>query len=105
MTSATSVEVEVAYAGPGGAFLRPVRVPAPATVRGAIEASGLLVECPEVDLDRSRVGIWSRLAALDAVVQDGDRVEVYRPLLADPKEARRARVSKPPAAGTKQRRT
>ena len=94
MTLERGVTIEVAYVGPsGGAFLRTVRIPAPATIRDAVEASSLLAECPEVDLRRHRVGIWSRLAALDASVVDGDRVEVYRPLGADPKDARRSRVT------------
>ena len=101
MTSAQEAEVEVAYAGPDGAFVRTVRLPMPATVRTAIEASGLLASHPEIDLARNRVGVWSRLATLDAAVADGDRVEVYRPLRADPKAARRARVEAPRKGGKK----
>jgi putative ubiquitin-RnfH superfamily antitoxin RatB of RatAB toxin-antitoxin module len=104
MTSAQEAEVEVAYAGPAGAFVRTVRLRMPATVRTAIEASGLLAAHPEIDLARNRVGVWSRLASLDAAVADGDRVEVYRPLQADPKVARRARVEAPRKGGGKRRR-
>jgi putative ubiquitin-RnfH superfamily antitoxin RatB of RatAB toxin-antitoxin module len=93
MSNPESVEVEVAYAAADGAFLRTVHLPVPANVRGAIEASGLLAACPEVDLARNRVGIWSRFASPEDAVSEGDRVEVYRPLVADPKDARRSRAA------------
>lgn len=93
MSAPESVDVEVAYAAADGAFLRAVRLPVPATVRSAIEASGLLAAHPEIDLARNRVGIWSRLASPEDAVAEGDRVEVYRPLVADPKDARRSRVA------------
>ncbi|MCU0897501.1 MAG: RnfH family protein [Burkholderiales bacterium] len=84
--------------------MRTVRLGMPATVRAALEASGLLAAHPEIDLARNRVGIWNRLATLDAAVADGDRVEVYRPLQADPQAARRARVGAPRKGGNKRRR-
>ena len=93
MTAGQRISVEVAYAWPTGTFLRTVEVRNPATIRDVVEASGLLAHRPEVDLTRNRVGIWSRIATLDSPVADGDRVEVYRPLVADPKEARRSRAS------------
>ncbi|MCU0803620.1 MAG: RnfH family protein [Burkholderiales bacterium] len=95
MKPGRSIAVEVAYAHPGGAFVRRVQIPEPATVRSAIEASGVLQWHPEIDLARNRVGIWSRLAGPDAAVEEGDRVEIYRPLVADPKDARRARINSP----------
>ena len=54
--------------------------------------SGLLQQCPEIDLSRNKVGIFSKMKELDTVLSDGDRVEIYRELKADPKEARRRRV-------------
>ena len=62
------------------------------TVRQAIEASGLMQACRDIDLARNSVGIFSTVCPLDTAVSDGDRVEIYRPLTADPKEARRRRA-------------
>jgi uncharacterized protein len=62
-----------------------------ACVLDAIRASGVLQRHPAIDLTRQRVGIWGRACEPDARLADGDRVEIYRPLAADPKEARRAR--------------
>jgi putative ubiquitin-RnfH superfamily antitoxin RatB of RatAB toxin-antitoxin module len=69
-----------------------LRVPAGTTVRSVIERSRLLERHPEIDLAQNRVGIYARFVSLEALVQDGDRVEVYRPLQADPKELRRQRT-------------
>ncbi len=85
--------VEVVYSLPGQQFVVRVDVSEGATVRDAIERSGLLTAHPEMDLGGvNKVGIWNKLAKLDAVVRDGDRVEIYRPLIADPKEVRRRRA-------------
>lgn len=86
------IEAEVAYALPTVQRCYLVRLAAPATVRAAIESSGVLAEFPDIDLARQRVGIFGRIASLDQLIQPGDRVEIYRPLEADPKEARRDRV-------------
>jgi putative ubiquitin-RnfH superfamily antitoxin RatB of RatAB toxin-antitoxin module len=69
-----------------------LRVPAGTTVRSVIERSRLLERHPEIDLAQNRVGIYARFVSLEALVQNGDRVEVYRPLQADPKELRRQRT-------------
>jgi hypothetical protein len=63
-----------------------------ATVKDAIRASGVLDEFPEIDLASNKVGIFSKLVKLDEAVRDKDRVEIYRPLIADPKEVRRKRA-------------
>jgi putative ubiquitin-RnfH superfamily antitoxin RatB of RatAB toxin-antitoxin module len=63
-----------------------------ATVEDAVSAAGIAARFPEVDLAAARYGIWSRAVAVTARLREGDRVEVYRPLNADPKDARRARV-------------
>jgi uncharacterized protein len=63
-----------------------------ACVVDAIRASGLLREFPEIDLARNTAGIWGKPVALDQVLRSRDRVEIYRPLLVDPKEARRVRA-------------
>ncbi len=63
------------------------------TLQAAIENSGLLAEFPEIDLGKNKLGIWNKLAKPDAVLRDHDRVEIYRPLIADPKEVRKQRAA------------
>jgi putative ubiquitin-RnfH superfamily antitoxin RatB of RatAB toxin-antitoxin module len=87
------INVQVAYALPGEATLIGVRLPAGASVREAIERSGILAKHPEIDLAQSKVGIYSKLVKLDAGLHDRDRIEIYRPLIADPKEMRRQRAA------------
>jgi len=89
---ATFLKVAVAYVGPETQVLRPMEVVPGTTVQGAIEGSGVLDQCPEIDLQRYRVGIYGKLAALEQPLEDGDRVEIYRPLIADPKETRKRRA-------------
>lgn len=78
----------------GQAFELDVQVSAGATVLDAIRASGVLSRYPQIDISTQSVGIWGRRCALDAVLGAGDRVEIYRPLAADPKEARRRRAAR-----------
>jgi uncharacterized protein len=86
------LRVEVVYcAGPGEVDQVELVLPAAASVHDALRASGLLARHPGIDLSGRRVGIWGQLRELDAPLRDGDRVEVYRPLLIDPMQARRAR--------------
>jgi putative ubiquitin-RnfH superfamily antitoxin RatB of RatAB toxin-antitoxin module len=68
-------------------------LPEGATIQQAIERSGLLEEFPEIDLTKNKLGIWNKLAKADAALRDKDRVEIYRPLIADPKEVRRQRAA------------
>ena len=89
MSEAERITVEVAYGRPDEQFLIAVEVPADCTVEAAIRASGVLEKYPEIDLARNRTGIFSRLAKHATVLKAGDRVEIYRPLTADPKEVRR----------------
>lgn len=91
--AAARLTVEVVYASPERQRLVSVSVPAGARVAEAIAASGVLQEFPEIDLTSNRVGIFGQLTRLDEVLRDGDRVEIYRPLIADPKEARRMRAA------------
>ncbi len=70
-----------------------VELPADATVGNAIDASGLLRRYPEINLARNAVGIFGERVTLDRVLEDGERVEIYRPLVANPREARRRRAS------------
>lgn len=88
------IVVEVAYALPEKQYLQRVTLEDGATVEQAIQASGLLSLRTDIDLARNKVGIFSRPAKLQDTVQDGDRVEIYRPLTADPKELRRMRAEK-----------
>ncbi|GJG95527.1 RnfH family protein [Cupriavidus pauculus] len=97
-----TVRVSVCYARPDAAFLKSVDVPAGTTIVAAIQSSGLTDEYREVDPTTMRVGIYGKLKTLDTVVREGDRVEVYRILTADPKTARRKRVQKTRATGVRE---
>ncbi len=85
--------VEVAYALPDQQVILPVLVPVDATVESAIRASGVLDRFADIDLSRQKVGIFSRLVTLNQRLQPRDRIEIYRPLQADPKTARRERAA------------
>jgi len=88
------ITVEVAYALPEKQYLRRVTLDAGATVEQAIAASGLLALRTDIDLAKNKVGVYSRPVKLIDALSDGDRVEIYRPLIADPKELRRQRAEK-----------
>ena len=89
MPERETIRVEVAYALPERQFLVAIDIDSGSTLGDAIRASGVLEAHPEIDLDKNRNGIFSRLTKLDKVLSDGDRVEIYRPLTADPREVRR----------------
>mgnify|MGYP004705840089 FL=1 len=88
------ITVEIVYALPEKQYLRSVTLEEGATVEQAIKASGLLSLRKDIDLTTNKVGIFSRPVKLGDAVQDGDRVEIYRPLIADPKEMRRQRAER-----------
>ena len=88
-----SIKVEVTYPLPHRQESTPLRLPAGSTVQQAVEASGLLAKHPEIDLTKNKVGIYAKLAKLDTVLRERDRVEIYRPLIADPKEVRKQRAA------------
>ncbi len=88
-----TLNIEVAYAEPKRQFLRRITLASGATVADAIAASGLEAEFA-IDASNLAVGVWSKVVARDTPINDGDRVEVYRPLTADPKEARRRRAGR-----------
>ena len=88
------MEVEVVYALPDREDAVRLRLAPGATVADAVRASGVLARHPEIDFARSKLGVYGRLVAAETPLADGDRVEVYRPLLLDPKEARRRRALK-----------
>lgn len=92
-SSAEQVKVEVAYARPEQQLLLEVTVAAGSTLEEAVRASGVLDRFPEIDLGKNQVGVFGKLTPLGARLKAGDRVEVYRPLLADPKEVRKLRAA------------
>ncbi len=96
---AEQITVQVCYATPDYEFLRELRVDAGTTLEQAVRLSGLLREVPQIDLAGAVVGIYAKKKTLDTVLREHDRVEVYRPLLADPKETRRRRAGAKPAQG------
>ncbi|MDP2135701.1 MAG: RnfH family protein [Sulfuritalea sp.] len=90
---AETIRVEVVYALPDRQEIASLNLPAGSTAGQAIEASGLLAKFPEIDLTRNKLGIYAKLAKPDTALRDRDRVEIYRPLIADPKEVRKQRAA------------
>lgn len=90
----TMIKVEVIYAEAEQQCLQSLTVEQHCNVADAIQQSGLLQKFPQIDLAVNKVGIFSRLVTLDTIVQEGDRIEIYRSLLVDPKQARRLRAQK-----------
>jgi putative ubiquitin-RnfH superfamily antitoxin RatB of RatAB toxin-antitoxin module len=90
----TSISVQVCFAKPDTCFLKNLELPAGATIDDAIRQSGVLIRFSEIDLTVWQTGIYGKLKPLDTVLRDRDRIEIYRPLLADPKESRRRRAVK-----------
>lgn len=88
------ISVEVVYALPEKQYQLYVKVEQGSTVEQAIKQSGLLELRREIDLSSNKVGIYSRAVKLSDVVDEGDRIEIYRPLIADPKELRRQRAER-----------
>jgi putative ubiquitin-RnfH superfamily antitoxin RatB of RatAB toxin-antitoxin module len=89
-----SLKIEVVYALRERQVLTLIEVEEGASVREAIEGSGILRQFPEIELTPGRVGVFGKVVDPDSQLRDGDRVEIYRPLEADPKEARRRRVKR-----------
>ena len=86
------IRVSVVYADAQRQFAREIEIAADATVDEAITASGILRDLP--DFTPAGIGIFGRRVARDAHLRDGDRIELYRPLRVDPKEARRLRAKR-----------
>lgn len=87
-----SITVEVAYATPEQQRIIELQVAVACTIEAAIKQSGILELFPDIDLSKQQVGVFSQPRQLTDIVNDGDRIEIYRPLAIDPKEARRARA-------------
>jgi hypothetical protein len=88
------ITIEVVYASKTRQFLKSLKVATGTTVIEAILASGVSEEFPELDIASARLGIFSRFVEKDSLLNSNDRVEIYRPLIIDPKEARRQRATK-----------
>jgi putative ubiquitin-RnfH superfamily antitoxin RatB of RatAB toxin-antitoxin module len=88
------ISIEVAYASANQSWLIPVEVEEGTTVQQAIASSGIMEQCPDINLQTNKVGLFSKIIELDVPVRAGDRIEIYRPLVLDPKEARRLRAEK-----------
>lgn len=87
------ITVEVAYALPHQQLIIPVQVTPETTAEQAIQASNIISKFPEIDLAKNQVGIFGKLTKLDTPLRHMDRVEIYRPLIADPKEVRKQRAA------------
>ena len=90
----TEIMVEVAYALPLEQLILKVKVSGQITAEQAIKASTILDEYPEIDLKINKIGVFGKLVKLDTPLRDLDRVEIYRTLVADPKELRKQRAAK-----------
>ena len=100
MTAEAMIDVEVVYAKPDEQLILTVHGKQGMTLDQAVQESGVLAQYPEIDWETVHVGVFGKIAKRDVVLNDGDRVEIYRPLIADPKEMRKKRA----AEGKKMRR-
>ena len=87
-----SIEIEVIYALSDNQIIRQVSLPVGTTAQQAVELSGIIGISPEIDLSKNKLGIFGKLVVADAILRNRDRVEIYRPLIVDPKERRRRRA-------------
>lgn len=93
MNQHNEITVEVAYALPEEQLIVPIKVETGTTAEQAIYASGIIKKFPDIDLSINKVGIFGKATRLDTVLRHLDRVEIYRPLIADPKEVRKQRAA------------
>ena len=94
MTEQDKISVEVCYALPDKQTLLTLDVEPYDNIESIIKQSGILELYPEIDLAKNKVGVFSKLAKLTDTLHQGDRIEIYRPLIADPKEVRKQRAQK-----------
>ena len=87
-----TIEIEVVYALPDNHVTRQLNLPVGTTAQQAVELSGIIGIFPEIDLSKNKLGIFGKLVGADAILRNRDRVEIYRPLIVDPKERRRRRA-------------
>jgi len=93
-TNTDLLHIEVVYGVPDKQKILAISVPQKTTIKQAIIESGIMDLFADIDLTKNKVGIWNKVAKLDDILEDGDRIEIYRPLLADPKEVRKRRAEK-----------
>jgi hypothetical protein len=93
MASAERISIEVAYARPEEQVILKLDVAPDTSIQQAIEQSGMLERFPEIDVGTLKAGIFGKLKKLTQTLQQGDRVEIYRPLIADPKQVRKERAA------------
>lgn len=89
----TDMQVEVAYALPERQIILSLQLPQGTTLAQAVTASGILQRFPDIELATVKLGIFGKIKKAGEVLRDKDRVEIYRPLIADPKEVRRKRAA------------
>ena len=94
VASEKKIPIEVAYALPEQQVIIPLQVKEGTTAIQAIELSGILEQFKDIDITNSKIGIFSKVTEPNTVLREKDRVEIYRPLIADPKESRRKRAEK-----------
>jgi len=90
--SESVVDVEVAFAKPDKQLIIPVKLEAGSSVQHAINESGIFNQFPEIDLTKLKVGVFGKVCDIEKTVEQGDRVEIYRPLTQNPMDARRNRA-------------
>lgn len=93
MSLPTEITVEVAYALPDEQLIIPIKVSDGTTAEEAIKVSGITEKFSDIDLNINKIGIFGKLTKLDTKLRHLDRVEIYRPLIADPKEVRKQRAA------------
>lgn len=86
------IKIELVYALPAEQLLLKSEVPSGTTIAQALTLSGILDKFPEIDIEKGKFGIFGKLSKTDTVLREKDRIEIYRPLIADPKEVRRKRA-------------
>ena len=94
MVKAATITIEIVYALPDQQQLLTLTIASGSTIAAAIAASSLLKRFPDVQITEHNIGVFGQRCRLDTVLHDGDRIEIYRPLVADPKQARRQRASR-----------
>ena len=101
VTERTLIPVEVAYATPEQQVIKAFEVPVGTSLSEAIDASGIVADFPGLEWGAKNVGVFSQAKPLDYLLEPHDRVEIYRPLIIDPKEARRLKAEKQKSRATK----
>jgi putative ubiquitin-RnfH superfamily antitoxin RatB of RatAB toxin-antitoxin module len=93
MENADRIAVEVAYAKADEQLILKLEVAPGTTLKQAVEQSGILERFPEIDPAQLKAGVFGKLKKLDQTLREGDRIEIYRPLIADPKQVRKQRAA------------